>query len=189
MLLCHSRLNGWRDVLKRADALKKEEEKRRGEEEELRTLRTTPFNHFTPLQQLASSSSAGKRKKRLPRTASRPCLVLGVACGVHGLVPVFNALPGFTVDTCSCLGFGGFLDEFHTTGLARFARGNLDFPRAPCFWHPLVRCWPCPRSRRKFGVSWRQLHDFMSMAPCVWQLFVRCLFRLLAGGVQESGGR
>ena len=36
--------------------------------------------------------------------------------------------------------------------LALYALGNLDFPRTPGIWHPLVRCLSRRRSTRTFGV-------------------------------------
>ena len=41
---------------------------------------------------------------------------------------------GWTVDTCTCVGFGGFLDEFHTISLC-----------APCFWQSFAQCLHRPR--------------------------------------------
>ena len=76
-----------------------------------------------------------------------------------GLVPLSNALLGFTVDTSSCLGPGGFLGRiphifFVMVVLSLYALGNLDFLRATGIWHPLVRCLSRWRSTRKFGVFW-----------------------------------
>ena len=68
-----------------------------------------------------------------------------------------------------------------------FVEWKPELSTSPWYLAPLVRCWPRPRSTRKFGVSGRRLHDFMSTARCIWQSVVLCLSRFLAGGVQESG--
>ena len=58
--------------------------------------------------------------------------------------------------------------------LAWFALGNLDFPRTPGIWHPLVRCLSRPTSTGKKEFLG---DDFVSTTPCTWQSLVLCLSR------------
>ena len=72
-----------------------------------------------------------------------------------GSSPVFFALLGFTVDTSSCLGPGGFLGRiphyfYVKVALARSALGNLDFLRTPGIWHAPVWCLSNLRSTGKW---------------------------------------
>ena len=94
-----------------------------------------------------------KRRRRLPRSP-RPRLVSVCCLRSTRLVPVFYALLGLTVDTCSCLDPGGFLGRiphyfYVKVALARSALGNLDFPRTPSIWHTPVWCFSSLRSTGK----------------------------------------
>ena len=117
------------------------------------------------------------RRKRRGRNVFLDLLVLtwrlGIACGVHWLY----ALLGFTVDTCTCLGPGGFLGRFphflreggpwllRSILAVTCLHGFFSGPRCPASWSVWTRRTFMPRLHGRARRRLRHSH-VRSLCPC-----------------------